>query len=105
MNIEPNAPIEPDIEKESPAMPLALAFLPSVLVLLFATFQSKHHDPPTVLLMAMCLISVGCCLTSSFMLFSRGTVLGVLGGILFLLLNAVISFLLGCVALASGMKF
>lgn len=105
MNIEPDAPSERDIEKESSAMPLALAFLPSVMVLLFFTFQSQHHDPPTVLLMAMCLISVGCCFTSSFMLFSRGTVFGVLGGILFLLLNLVVSAFLGCLALASGMKF
>ena len=85
-------------------MPLILAFLPSAMLLLLVALGSKH-DPPLILLGAALLLCVGCCFTSSFMLFRHGKAWAVLVGILFLLLNLVVSFLFGCVALASQMKF
>ncbi len=90
---DPIQPNEPDKKKKSPALALVLAFLPSVMILAILPF-ARNANPSTALLIAGFVISVVCCFTSSFMLFRRGTGLAILGGIIFLLLNCVVSFFL-----------
>ncbi len=80
-----------------------LAFLPSVMLLSILPFL--NGNPPAGILIAGCVISAVCCFAASFMLFRRGTGLAIFGGIIFLLLNAFVSFLFGCGAILTGMKF
>src|SRR5205809_6999967 len=89
---------------KSPAIPLVLAFLPSVLFLTLLTVSAafKWNNPPASLLIAGCIIGIIGCLTSSYMLFRRGTALAIFGGIVFLLLNGVVSFLFGCGAILAN---
>jgi hypothetical protein len=95
MNDEiPEAPSK----RKSPAPALILGFLPSVILLAAATVK----QPPNGLLFFCCIIAVICCFTSSVLLFRRGTSLAIVGGIAFLLLNAVISLFFGC---ASVVRF
>jgi len=74
---------------------LALAFLPSVMLLGFYPFVRDGQVQALPLVVA-CLISIGCCFASAIMLFRRNTGLALAAGVLFLLLNMVISFLFGC---------
>ncbi len=94
-------------QKKSPARALALAFLPSVLLLIMWTLLAggNSSQPSAAVFIAGCIISIACCFTASFMLFRRGTGLAILGGVIFMLLNAFVSFLFGCGALLTGMKF
>jgi hypothetical protein len=102
--VEPSPEGAPAGNSKSPALALILAFLPSamLLVLLPALNQSQ---PPTWLFILCCGVSVVCCFSASFMLFSRRTGLATFGGVIFLLLNAFVSFLFGCGALLTQMKF
>jgi glucan phosphoethanolaminetransferase (alkaline phosphatase superfamily) len=108
MNDEPDQtppePIEPERKKKSPALALSLAFLPSVMFLALLTFV-LNGNPGGGLLLLACLVSAVCCFASSIMLFRRNTSLAVCAGIIFLILNAIVSFLFGCGAFLSGMKF
>ncbi len=80
---------------KSPAFALLLAFVPSALFLTFATLRL----PPSVLsFSAVALVSLGCCVTSSFILFKRKTKTSIVVGIIFLLLNAGMAFFMGCSA-------
>ena len=88
----------------SPAPALSLGFLPSAILLLLLPL-AKAGNPPAALLILCCGISIVCCFTASFLLFRRGTGLAIFGGILFILLNAFVSFLFGCGAMLTGMKF
>jgi len=88
-------PNEPKEKKKTSALALALAFVPSVLLVGTASFFN-HGNPPAIFLAAMCLISIVCCFVSSFMLFQRSKVLATIFGILFMLLNGLISFFFGC---------
>ncbi|HEX9047620.1 MAG TPA: hypothetical protein VF988_11380 [Verrucomicrobiae bacterium] len=90
--------------KGSPALALTLGFLPSAMLLLLLPMV-QHGNPSAALLIACCVISVICCFTASFLLFRRGTGLAIFGGILFICLNAFVSFLFGCGAMLTGMKF
>ncbi|HXT40972.1 MAG TPA: hypothetical protein VN887_13255 [Candidatus Angelobacter sp.] len=90
--------------KKSPAPALMLAFLPATLALAIG-MTSGQSGPPRGVLWAVCVVSVASCFTSSFLLFRRKTGWAIAVGILFLLLNAAISFFVGCVALLQGMKF
>jgi len=101
-------PMEHATKSQSVAPALLLAFIPSVCLLIaFAVFASESNakivEPwlpwAAVLLALVC----GCyCFISSFLLFRRNSVLIVSVGILFLLLlNGMISFFFGCVALLS----
>ena len=105
---EKNSGALPDDAKsrklKSPAPALTLAFLPSVMVLSIIPFAKNNH-PSAAFLIVCCVISIICCFTSSFMLFRRGTGLAIFGGILFLLLNAAVSFFFGCGAILTQMKF
>jgi hypothetical protein len=106
MSDEPNQ-INPNELKEKEkfsALALPLAFVPSVLLLILFTFFGSGN-PPAILFFAFCGVSVVCCFGSAILLFRRNTVLAILFGILFLLLNGAISFFFGCVAVLSGTKF
>ena len=83
---------------------LLLAFVPSVLLVSFATFANRS-TPPAVLCALLCLVSLACCFGSSFLLFQRNKVVATIVGILFLLLNGLISFFFGCATILTGLKF
>jgi hypothetical protein len=91
------------VKLNSPALALSLAFLPSVLLLLTLPFLNGKLD--TGYLIVCCGLSIICCFGASFMLFRRGTGLAIFGGIVFILLNAFVSFLFGCGALLSQANF
>jgi hypothetical protein len=71
---------------------LVLAFVPSALILVLIKSDGGNYLVPA------CIISIICCFTSSFMLFSRGTGWSVFLGLTFLVLNVAIAFFLGCTA-------
>ena len=75
---------------------LFLAFVPSALILFI--IQLRVGDDRGFLGIAF-VLSVICCFASSFMLFRRGTVWSIVFGVIFLLLNLLISVFLGCVSL------
>jgi len=81
----------------SPVWALVLAFLPSVMLLSMLPFL--RVNPPAWLLFLCGAVSVVCCFAASFLLFRRGTVPAIVGGIIFLLLNGFVSLLFGCGAL------
>jgi hypothetical protein len=91
------------VKLNSPAIALSLAFLPSVLLLLTLPFLNGKLDAGY--LISCCALSAICCFTASCMLFRRGTGLAIFGGIIFLMLNGFVSFLFGCGAILTGMKF
>jgi hypothetical protein len=101
MNDQLTAPAE---KKKSPALALTLAFLPAALALAFG-MTSGQDGPPRAVLWEICAVGVACCFTSSFLLFRRKTGWAIALGIVFLLLNAAISFFVGCVAVLQGMNF
>jgi len=83
---------------------LILAFAPAALLItLFALGSSgvlKNVSDSTgrSLMWLACVVSVACCFVSSAMLFRRGTVSAIFGGILLILLNGFIAFFFGCCA-------
>jgi hypothetical protein len=91
-----NPPTEP--KKKSPALALLLAFLPAAMLMLLGA-MNLGQNPEKSLCMTACLLSVVCCFISSFMLFARRTGLAIAVGVLFLILNGLIAFFMGCVAL------
>ena len=82
---------------------LLLAFVPSILLVSAFTFFN-HGNPPAILFAALCLVSLACCFGSSFLLFQRNKVVATIFGILFLLLNGLISFFFGCATILAGIK-
>ena len=99
--IEPN---NPNGKKKSSVLALPLAFVPSVLLVGTASFFN-HGNPPALLFASMCLISIACCFASSFLLFRRNKVMATIFGVVFLLLNSLISFFFGCVTILTNAKF
>ncbi len=102
----PSSVAAPDglpVKSKSPGLALGLAFLPSVMVLV--VIPLLKGKPPAELFVFCCGVSVTCCFGASFLLFRRGTALAIFGGIVFLLLNAVVSFLFGCGAVLTGAHF
>jgi lipopolysaccharide export LptBFGC system permease protein LptF len=109
MSDEPNQ-TQPNEPKKFSALALVLAFVPSLLLVgtfSFSSFffSSHHGNPPAIVLAAMCLISVACCFVSSFLLFQHNKVLATIFGILFTLLNGLISFFFGCTTLLTVSRF
>jgi hypothetical protein len=107
MDEQPNSlkgPEQPGAKKSSALLALLVAFVPSVMLVSFATYSSGSN-PPSVLCALFCLVSLGCCFGSSLLLFRRKTGLAILFGVLFLMLNGVISFFFGCATILTGMKF
>jgi hypothetical protein len=76
---------------------LVLAFVPAIILL--ATSPDFFRRNPMPLVAGVFLVSVGCCFTSSFLLFRHKSTWAIVVGILFLLLNLLISFCLGCLTL------
>ncbi|MFO1512803.1 MAG: hypothetical protein U1F83_07825 [Verrucomicrobiota bacterium] len=87
---------------KKPALALFLAFIPSVLALAIIAVGSYglcDNWPDAVwpwVLVLVSAISFGCCLGGSFLLLRRKTRLAMIIGIIFLLLNAMISLFFGC---------
>ncbi len=94
--------------KSSPAPALIIGFLPAIFVLLAITMGasgiSDHmsNEESRALLWLASIASVACCIVSSVMLFKRKTGAAVAGAIMFLLLNAFLSFFFGCCASLVG---
>ena len=88
--------------RNSPAFALTFAFVPAAILLTLMTFW---RNPPGRLLEDTCVISAVCCFTSSFMLFRRKTRWAIWVGILFGLLNAMITLFLGCAVLMDATAF
>jgi len=85
-------------------MGLLLAFVPSALMIGFFSF-ANNSNPPVLLFILLCLASLACCITSASLIFRRNTGLAIFVGILFLLLNSVISFFFGCGAILTAKMF
>jgi len=104
MSDEPDR-IEPDKpKKKSSAFAFPLAFVPSLLLVGFFSFFSSGN-PPAILLAILCLISIVCCFVSSYLLFQRNKVLVTVFGVIFVLLNGLISFFFGCATILTNANF
>jgi hypothetical protein len=104
MSDEPNQTKPNESKKKSSMFAIPLAFVPSLL--LVGTFSFFNHgNPPAMLFAIMCLISIACCFASSFLLFQRNKVLATIFGVIFLLLNGLISFFFGCATILTNAKF
>lgn len=91
--------------KETSYAPLGLmlGLLPTVMALVLAKSASAStKDPSPGFYMFFLAISVACCFVSSVLLFRRKTVLAIIAGVLFLILNGFVSLFLGCAVLLSG---
>ena len=97
----PNTPPE---KKKSPVLALSLAFLPSVMRPGTLTWLGTGNLPTAPLAVA-CLASIVCCFVSASRLFQRRTELALCAGVLFLILNAIVSFFFGCGVVLSGLNF
>jgi len=110
MNDEPNH-TQPAVseKKRISKLALPLAFLPSVLLIgamsVFATNQNPQIFQSPIFLGGLCAVCIVCCFAASVLMFRRKTALAVVFGILFLLLNAAISFFFGCATVLTQMKF
>ena len=82
-------------------LPLILAFLPSVFFLVLLAMQNAHIKIATYCVIAA-ILGLVCCTASSVMLFRRNTPVAIVFGVVFLLLNLVISGFLGCASLLVG---
>jgi hypothetical protein len=111
MSDEPNQaqPAAPEKRRKISRLALPLAFLPSVLLIgglsVFATNQAPQVFQTPVFLGILCVVCIVCCFTASILMFRRKTALAIVFGILFLLLNAAISFFFGCATILTGAKF
>jgi hypothetical protein len=105
MNNEPPQSNETERENKGTSsglgllLALLLGFAPAAMVL--ALLRLKPNLPPR-LFWVPCALSVACCFSSSFLLFARRTVLAILAGVLFLILNALIACFFGCSAYLNG---
>jgi hypothetical protein len=98
-NLEPNKPANKSSNRAIAG--LILAFMPSAIMLTLGgvtAFRDGHSN----LFLIAAIVSVVCCFTSSFLLFRHKTTWAIVIGVLFVLLNAVISLFLGCAALLTA---
>jgi len=95
---QPNQPIQ---KKQSAGLALSLAFVPSVLMLVFFAVGQfgLWSDVPEAVFWVPCIVAVVCRFASSFMLFAGKSRAAIAAGVIFLLLNASVSFVFGCYAL------
>jgi len=97
----PEASAPPPVQRRAPTVALIVGFFPSALLMgIFAGAAGLRLSRETseAVLWAACALSVICCFTASILLFSRKTIPAIVGGIVFLLLNAFIAFFCGCCA-------
>ncbi|HEY3900376.1 MAG TPA: hypothetical protein VGM54_17335 [Chthoniobacter sp.] len=85
-------------------LPLILAFLPSAFFLILVAMEKAGIKVAIYCLIAA-VLGLACCIASSVMLFRRNTPLAIVFGVLFALLNLVISGFLGCASLLADNKF
>ena len=111
MSDEPNPtpPAVSENRRKISKLALPLAFLPSVLLIGGISVLSTNLVPQVfqspIFLGIACLACIACCFSASILMFRQKTVLAVVFGILFLLLNAAISFFFGCATILTGAKF
>jgi CHASE2 domain-containing sensor protein len=102
-------PAAPEKKRNISRLALPVAFLPSVFLLgglsVLATNQAPQIFQSPVFLGLVCAVCIACCFTASILMFRRKTILAVVFGILFLLLNAAISFFFGCATILTQVKF
>jgi len=100
-----------DEKRKSPALALIIGFAPTAFLLFIFFLSSNEFFNQTsksfqgIVLGVACVVSIGCCFASSFLLFRRKTGLAIFVGIIFLLLNGSIAFFSGCLAVLSGARF
>src|ERR1043166_2866322 len=102
---QPNQPVG---KNKSPALPLVIGFIPSVLVL--AVFAIATNSPGNewvgdhwhTFFGTVGVARGGGCFVSSRMLFRFKTKLVIVGAVVLLILNLLISLFLGCVAAWQG---
>jgi hypothetical protein len=105
MNNDPSVPPSlSDPPRKPIALPLILAFVPSVLALVIAMIGPNKHEMAAFCVPAA-IVSVGCCFASSFMLFRRKTRAAIVTGILFILLNLAVTIGLGCAPVLANLDF
>lgn len=99
MNPEPPVLNEPP--KKSPTFALVLAFVPAALSMIIVGINPSK-GPTFALFVVNALVSMVCCITASFMLFTskRGWAIAI--GILMMLLNFGIALSSGCLAVLSN---
>jgi hypothetical protein len=88
-------------QSTSGCLGLILGFAPTVIVLLCGSGFRGQQMPPWLLAFVLT-ASVICCFVSSSLLFRRKTLLTIMGGVLFLVVNAFISAFLGCLMMVGG---
>ncbi len=84
--------------KQNPALALLLAFTPSAVAMGLYYGVADHwlETARGLVLMLASVIGFGCCLGASALLFRRKTLMAMIAGIVFMLLNALISVFFGC---------
>jgi hypothetical protein len=93
----------PEPPRRSLLLPLVLAFTPAVLVLV-GTAINPGKGQFVIVCLPAAILSLGCCIASSIILFKRRTAAAVVFGILLALVNVAISLGLGCLALIGDMN-
>jgi hypothetical protein len=101
MNSEP--PPLPQPPPRRLALALILAFVPATIVLLLLSLNLPGNKLAVVCLPAA-LVSVGCCVWSSFLLFRRSTTVTLVVGVFLAIMNAFITLGLGCAALLGNLN-
>jgi hypothetical protein len=103
MHDEPNQTQQnkPGKPKRHSALALALAFVPSFMLLGVFTFTG-HTNHPAIILAALCCASAVCCIASAALLFQHNVWWATLIALVFFLLNLIISFFLGCGAMLNS---
>ena len=88
--------VPPNDERKHSDLAASIGFLPLALLLAEVGFVKLVYHPDlngqALLLGIVCVVSVICCFTSSFMLFARRTTEATLAGIVFMLLDGGIAF-------------
>jgi len=100
MNSEP--PPLPQPPPRRLALALILAFTPATIALLLIGLKLPDKQLAIACLPAA-LVSIGCCVGSSFLLFRRSTTVTLVMGILLAMMNAFITLGLGCAALLGNL--
>ena len=103
MNESSTPPALPEPTRKPIALPLILAFVPSVLALVIIGISPDKHQTAAFCVPAA-VVSFGCCFAFSFMLFRRKTAAAIVTGILFILLNLVVTIGLGCAPILADLN-
>ena len=103
MNSPASPPPLPEPPRKPIALPLILAFVPAALSLVIFGLNLDKHQMAAFCVPAA-IVSLGCCFASSFLLFRRKTSAAIVTGILFILLNLVVTIGLGCAPILADLN-